>query len=90
MTQIQKVILELQQIQFCMMVISDMTAGFHASKSQSEIVKKLQDETRNLFNEYTLKIREMKNELINILDNMDSLQEEDINYLETVDELIKL
>ena len=50
MKQIEKINIELQLIQNGMRIISNLTNDFHESESNSEIVKKLQNDTMDLFN----------------------------------------
>ena len=82
MKQIEKVNIELQLIQNGMRIISNLTNDFHESESNSEIVKKLQNDTMDLFNEFTLKIKDLREEIYDNLNGLDVVFEEDINYVE--------
>ena len=88
MKQIEKVNIELQLIQNGMRIISNLTNDFHESQSKSEIVEKLQNDTMNLFNEFTLKIKDLRNDIYANLDGMDVLFDEDINYIESCKKLM--
>ena len=67
MKQIEKINIELQLIQNGMRIISNLTNDFHESESNSEIVKKLQNDTMDLFNEFTVKIQDLREEKIKLL-----------------------
>ena len=82
MRQIEKINIELQLIQNGMRIISNLTNDFHESESNSEIVKKLQNDTMDLFNEFTLKIKNLREEIYDNLNGLDVVFEEDINYVE--------
>ena len=82
MKQIEKVNIELQLIQNGMRIISNLTNDFHESESKSEIVEKLQNDTMDLFNEFTLKIKNLREEIYDNLNGLDVVFEEDINYVE--------
>ena len=88
MKQIEKINIELQLIQNGMRIISNLTNDFHESQSKSEIVEKLQNDTMDLFNEFTLKIKELRNDIYANLDGMDVLFDEDINYIESCEKLM--
>ena len=89
MKQIEKINIELQLIQNGMRIISNLTNDFHESQSKSEIVEKLQNDTMDLFNEFTLKIKELRNDIYANLDGMDVLFDEDINYIESCEKLME-
>ena len=82
MRQIEKINIELQLIQNGMRIISNLTNDFHEAESKSEIVQKLQNDTMDLFNEFTLKIKELREEIYDNLNGLDVVFEEDINYVE--------
>ena len=82
MKQIEKINIELQLIQNGMRIISNLTNDFHESESTSEIVKKLQSDTMDLFNEFTLKIKDLREEIYDNLNGLDVVFEEDIEYVE--------
>ena len=82
MKQIEKINIELQLIQNGMRIISNLTNDFHEAESNSQIVKKLQNDTMDLFNEFTLKIKELRNDIYANLDGLDVIFEEDIEYVE--------
>ena len=82
MRQIEKINIELQLIQNGMRIISNLTNDFHESESNSEIVKKLQNDTMDLFNEFTLKIKELREEIYDNLNGLDVIFEKDIEYVE--------
>ena len=82
MRQIEKINIELQLIQNGMRIISNLTNDFHESESNSEIVKKLQNDTMNLFNEFTVKIQDLREEIYDNLNGLDVVFEEDIEYVE--------
>ena len=82
MKQIEKVNIELQLIQNGMRIISNLTNDFHEAESKSEIVQKLQEDTMDLFNEFTLKIQDLRNDIYANLDGLDVIFEEDIEYVE--------
>lgn len=82
MKQIEKVNIELQLIQNGMRIISNLTNDFHEAESKSEIVEKLQNDTMNLFNEFTLKIKDLREEIYDNLNGIDAVFEEDIEYVE--------
>ena len=88
MKQIEKINIELQLIQNGMRIISNLTNDFHESQSKSEIVEKLQNDTMNLFNEFTVKIQDLRNDIYANLDGMDVLFDEDINYIESCEKLM--
>ena len=89
MKQIEKINIELQLIQNGMRIISNLTNDFHESESNSEIVKKLQNDTMDLFNEFTLKIKELRNDIYANLDGLDVLFDEDIEYIEACEKLME-
>ena len=82
MKQIEKINIELQLIQNGMRIISNLTNDFHESESNSEIVKKLQNDTMDLFNEFTVKIQDLREEIYDNLNGLDVIFEEDIEYVE--------
>ena len=82
MKQIEKVNIELQLIQNGMRIISNLTNDFHESESKSEIVEKLQNDTMDLFNEFTVKIQDLREEIYDNLNGLDVVFEEDIEYVE--------
>ena len=82
MKQIEKVNIELQLIQNGMRIISNLTNDFHESESKSEIVEKLQNDTMDLFNEFTLKIKNLREEIYDNLNGLDVVFEEDVEYVE--------
>ena len=82
MKQIEKVNIELQLIQNGMRIISNLTNDFHEAESKSEIVQKLQNDTMDLFNEFTLKIQDLREEIYDNLNGLDVIFEEDIEYVE--------
>ena len=82
MKQIEKINIELQLIQNGMRIISNLTNDFHESESKSEIVEKLQNDTMDLFNEFTLKIKNLREEIYDNLNGLDVVFEEDIEYVE--------
>ena len=82
MKQIEKINIELQLIQNGMRIISNLTNDFHESESNSEIVKKLQNDTMNLFNEFTVKIQDLREEIYDNLNGLDVIFEEDVEYVE--------
>ena len=89
MRQIEKVNIELQLIQNGMRIISNLTNDFHESESKSEIVEKLQNDTMDLFNEFTLKIKNLREEIYDNLNGLDVVFEEDINYVEACEKLME-
>ena len=89
MKQIEKVNIELQLIQNGMRIISNLTNDFHESESNSEIVEKLQNDTMDLFNEFTVKIKELRNDIYANLDGLDVLFDEDIEYIEACEKLME-
>ena len=89
MKQIEKINIELQLIQNGMRIISNLTNDFHEAESNSEIVQKLQNDTMDLFNEFTLKIKELRNDIYANLDGMDVLFDKDINYIESCEKLME-
>ncbi len=82
MKQIEKINIELQLIQNGMRIISNLTNDFHESESKSEIVEKLQNDTMNLFNEFTVKIQDLREEIYDNLNGLDVIFEEDVEYVE--------
>ncbi len=82
MRQIEKINIELQLIQNGMRIISNLTNDFHESESKSEIVEKLQNDTMNLFNEFTVKIQDLREEIYDNLNGLDVVFEEDVEYVE--------
>ena len=82
MKQIEKINIELQLIQNGMRIISNLTNDFHEAESKSEIVKKLQNDTMDLFNEFTVKIQDLREEIYDNLNGLDVIFEEDIEYVE--------
>ena len=89
MRQIEKINIELQLIQNGMRIISNLTNDFHESESNSEIVEKLQNDTMDLFNEFTVKIKELRNDIYANLDGLDVLFDEDIEYIEACEKLME-
>ena len=81
MRQIEKINIELQLIQNGMRIISNLTNDFHESESKSEIVEKLQNDTMDLFNEFTLKIKNLREEIYDNLNGLDVVFEEDVEYV---------
>ena len=88
MKQIEKINIELQLIQNGMRIISNLTNDFHEAESKSEIVQKLQNDTMDLFNEFTLKIQDLRNDIYANLDGMNVLFDEDINYIDSCEKLM--
>ena len=82
MKQIEKVNIELQLIQNGMRIINNLTNDFHEAESKDEIVEKLQNDTMNLFNEFTVKIQDLREEIYDNLNGLDVIFEEDIEYVE--------
>ena len=82
MKQIEKVNIELQLIQNGMRIISNLTNDFHESKSKDKIVEKLQNDTMNLFNEFTVKIQDLREEIYDNLNGLDVIFEEDMEYVD--------
>ena len=82
MKQIEKINIELQLIQNGMRIISNLTNDFHEAESKSEIVQKLQNDTMDLFNEFTLKIQDLREEIYDNLNGLDVIFEEDVEYVE--------
>ena len=82
MKQIEKINIELQLIQNGMRIINNLTNDFHESESNLEIVKKLQNDTMDLFNEFTLKIKDLREEIYDNLNGLDVVFEEDVEYVE--------
>ena len=82
MKQIEKINIELQLIQNGMRIISNLTNDFHEAESKSEIVEKLQNDTMDLFNEFTLKIKDLREEIYDNLNGIDVIFEEDVEYVE--------
>ena len=82
MKQIEKINIELQLIQNGMRIISNLTNDFHEAESKSEIVEKLQNDTMNLFNEFTVKIQDLREEIYDNLNGLDVVFEEDVEYVE--------
>ena len=89
MRQIEKINIELQLIQNGMRIISNLTNDFHESESNSEIVKKLQNDTMDLFNEFTVKIQDLREEIYDNLNGLDVIFEEDIEYVEACEKLME-
>ena len=89
MKQIEKINIELQLIQNGMRIISNLTNDFHESESNSEIVKKLQNDTMDLFNEFTVKIQDLREEIYDNLNGLDVLFDEDIEYIEACEKLME-
>lgn len=82
MKQIEKVNIELQLIQNGMRIISNLTNDFHEAESKSEIIQKLQNDIMDLFNEFTLKIKDLREEIYDNLNGLDVVFEEDVEYVE--------
>ena len=82
MKQIEKVNIELQLIQNGMRIINNLTNDFHESESNLEIVQKLQNDTIDLFNEFTVKIQDLREEIYDNLNGLDVVFEEDVEYVE--------
>ena len=82
MKQIEKINIELQLIQNGMRIISNLTNDFHEAESKPEIVEKLQNDTMDLFNEFTVKIQDLREEIYDNLNGLDVVFEEDIEYVE--------
>ena len=82
MKQIEKVNIELQLIQNGMRIINNLTNDFHEAESKNEIVQKLQNDTMDLFNEFTVKIQDLREEIYDNLNGLDVIFEEDIEYVE--------
>ena len=89
MRQIEKINIELQLIQNGMRIISNLTNDFHESESKSEIVEKLQNDTMNLFNEFTVKIQDLREEIYDNLNGIDVIFEEDVEYVEACEKLME-
>ena len=89
MRQIEKINIELQLIQNGMRIISNLTNDFHEAESKNEIVQKLQNDTMDLFNEFTLKIKELRNDIYANLDGLDVLFDEDIEYIKACEKLME-
>ena len=82
MKQIEKVNIELQLIQNGMRIISNLTNDFHESESKDEIIQIAKNNTMNLFNEFTVKIQDLREEIYDNLNGLDVVFEEDIEYVE--------
>ena len=82
MKQIEKVNIELQLIQNGMRIINNLTNDFHEAESKDEIVQKLQNDTMDLFNEFTVKVKDLREEIYDNLNGLDVIFEEDIEYVE--------
>ena len=82
MKQIEKVNIELQLIQNGMRIINNLTNDFHEAESKNEIVQKLQNDTMDLFNEFTVKIQDLREEIYDNLNGIDVIFEEDVEYVE--------
>ena len=82
MKQIEKVNIELQLVQNGMRIINNLTNDFHEAESKNEIVQKLQNDTMDLFNEFTVKIQDLREEIYDNLNGLDVAFEEDIEYVE--------
>ena len=89
MRQIEKINIELQLIQNGMRIISNLTNDFHESESKDEIVEKLQNDTMNLFNEFTVKIQDLREEIYDNLNGIDVIFEEDVEYVEACEKLME-
>ena len=82
MKQIEKINIELQLIQNGMRIISNLTNDFHESESKDEIIQILKNDTMNLFNEFTVKIQDLREEIYDNLNGIDVIFEEDVEYVE--------
>ena len=90
MKQIEKINIELQLIQNGMRIISNLTNDFHESESKDEIIQILKNDTMNLFNEFTIKIKDLREEIYDNLNGLDAVFEEDIEYVEACINLMKV
>ena len=57
-------------------------------KSDEDLIKQMQDDQIELFNEFTLKVQELRGDFLSNLEGIGMLLEEDYNYINSVNELI--
>lgn len=88
MTQLENVTQELNLIQFGFMKLNNTLQILHSSKSDDDLIKQMQDDQIELFNEFTLKVQELRGEFLSNLEGIGMLLEEDNNYINSVNELI--
>ena len=88
MTQLENVTQELNLIQFGFMKLNNTLQILHSFKSDDDLIKQMQDDQIELFNEFTLKVQELRSEFLSNLDGIGMLLEEDYNYINSVNELI--
>ena len=88
MTQLENVTQELNLIQFGFMKLNNTLQILHSSTSNDDLIKNLQDEQIELFNEFTLKVQELRGDFLSNLEGVGMLLEEDYNYINAVNQLI--
>ena len=88
MTQLENVTQELNLIQFGFMKLNNTLQILHSSKSDEDLIKQMQDDQIELFNEFTLKVQELRGDFLSNLEGIGMLLEEDYNYINSVNELI--
>ena len=88
MTQLENVTQELNLIQFVFMKLNNTLQILHSSKSDEDLIKQMQDDQIELFNEFTLKVQELRGDLLSNLEGVGMLLEEDYNYINAVNQLI--
>ena len=88
MTQLENVTQELNLIQFGFMKLNNTLQILHTSKSDEDLIKQMQDDHIELFNEFTLKVQELRGDFLSNLEGIGMLLEEDYNYINSVNELI--
>jgi hypothetical protein len=88
MTQLENVTQELNLIQFGFMKLNNTLQLIHSFKSDDDLIKRMQDDQIELFNEFTLKVQELRGDFLSNLEGIGMLLEEDYNYINSVNELI--
>ena len=88
MTQLENVTQELNLIQFGFMKLNNTLQILHSYKSDEDLIKQMQDEQIELFNEFTLKIQKLRGDFLSNLEGLGMLLDEDYNYINSVNELI--
>ncbi len=87
MTQLENVTQDLNLIQFGFMKLNNTLQILHSTDSKEPIIKKMQDDQIDFFNEFTKKVSDLRAEFLLNLENSGMLLEEDYQYINAVNNL---
>lgn len=89
MTQLEKVAQNLHLIMFGFMKLNNTLQSIHSIDSDDRLIINLQNDQIDLFNEFTIKIQELREEFLENLDSVGMLLGEDYDYIESINKLIE-